>query len=415
MIRTLARILAISVLALPASGQEIQYEKYELPNGLTVILHEDHSLPVVAINSWYYVGSKDEAVGRSGFAHLFEHLMFMGTRRVPGGNFDTVMEGGGGWNNATTSEDRTNYYSFGPANLLETLLWLDADRLQDLGGEMTQEKLDKQREVVRNERRQSAENRPYGRAELRLHELMFPPGHPYHISVIGTHEDLVAASVEDVKKFFGRFYVPNNMSLVVAGDFDREQVKPVIEKLFGTLPRGSEPVHRSAEPAGMSGVVRNTMSDNVQFAKVYLAYHSPAFFGPGDAEMDLLAAILSSGISSRLYQKLVYENQLATDVRAYQESMLLGSVFNISATARPGVELARVETAIDEVIDELKRVGPTEDELERHRAGIEFGAVNRLQSLLAKADALNRYSFHFTKPEVKDPLILPLVKKLLGM
>ena len=193
-----AAVLVLSIIS-SAEAQDVKYEKYRLENGMTVILHEDHSLPVACINLWYYVGSKDEAAGRSGFAHLFEHLMFMGTNRVPGGDFDTIMESGGGWNNASTSRDRTNYFSFGPSNLLPRLLWLDADRLEDLGEAMTQEKLDKQRAVVRNERRQTSEMRPYGKADLKVNELMYPPGHPYHIDVIGSHEDLQAATLQDVK------------------------------------------------------------------------------------------------------------------------------------------------------------------------------------------------------------------------
>jgi predicted Zn-dependent peptidase len=380
-------------------AQEVKYERYQLDNGLTVILHQDHRLPVATINLWYYVGSKDEAVGRSGFAHLFEHLMFMGTERVPEGEFDAIMEARGGWNNATTSEDRTNYFSFGPSNLLETLLWLDADRLQDLGRTMTQEKLDKQREVVRNERRQSYEDRPYGEAELRISELMFPLGHPYHIPVIGTHRDLIAATVDDVKDFFANFYTPRNASLVVAGDFQPDEIKPAIVRLFGTLPRGSEPVRREVPPAKLERVVRNTMSDDVQFAKTWVVYHSPAVYQPGDAEMDLAAAVLSDGITSRLYQKLVYENPLASEVAAYQESRLLGSLFHIEATARPGVGLEQIEQAIDGVLAEFREHGPTADELERHKAKIEFQAVNRLQSLMAKADALNRYQFFFGEPD----------------
>lgn len=386
------------VTAPPLSAQDVSYEKYQLPNGLTVILHEDHRLPVATINLWYYVGSKDEVTGRSGFAHLFEHLMFMGTERVPGGDFDTIMEGGGGWNNATTSEDRTNYFSYGPANLLKTLLWLDADRLQDLGRKMNQEKLDKQREVVRNERRQSYENRPYGPAELRIPELMFPPGHPYRIPVIGTHQDLIAATVEDVKDFFARFYVPCNASLVVAGDFQPAEIKPAIAELFGTLPRGSEPPRREVPPVALQQVVRNTLSDTVQFAKLYLVYHSPAAYQPGDAEMDLIAATLADGITSRLYQALVYEQPLASEVTARQESMLLGSLFAIEATAKPGVELDRLEQAIDEVLAAYRQTGPTPQELERHKAGIEFATMNRLQSVTAKADALNQYQFFFNEP-----------------
>ena len=386
------------IAARPLPAQDVKYEKYQLPNGLTVILHEDHRLPVATINLWYYVGSKDEVPGRSGFAHLFEHLMFMGTERVPGGEFDKLMEAGGGWNNATTSEDRTNYFSYGPANQLKTLLWLDADRLQDLGRKMDQEKLDKQREVVRNERRQSYETRPYGPAELRIPELMFPPGHPYHIPVIGTHQDLVAATVDDVKDFFAKYYVPCNASLVVAGDFQPAEIKPVVAELFGTLPRGSEPIHRDAPPVKLDRVVRSTLSDAVQFAKIYLVYHSPAAYQPGDAEMDLVAATLGDGLTSRLYQALVYENPLASEVTAHQESMLLGSLFSIEATAKPGVELDRLEQAIDEVLTAYRQSGPTPQELERHKAGIEYATINQLQSVTAKADALNQYQFFFGEP-----------------
>lgn len=395
--RTFAASLTFA-LACCATAQDISYERYELANGMTVILHEDHSLPVASVNLWYYVGSKDEQPRRSGFAHLFEHLMFMGTERVPGGDFDTIMEGGGGWNNATTSEDRTNYFEMGPSSLLPTLLWLEADRLEALGANMTQEKLDKQREVVRNERRQSYENRPYGQADLRVQEMMYPQGHPYHIPVIGTHEDLQAATVEEVKNFFATYYVPANTSLVVAGDFDSAKIKPLIDKLFGTLPRGSEPVHRSADPVTLDKVVRTTMSDQVQFAKIRMVYHSPAYFKAGDAEMDLTAAILATGISSRLYQKLIYENELATDVSAFQSSMYLGSLFYIDVTAKPGVSLDEIELVVDQVIAKLTADGPTAEELERHKALTEYAAVNRLQSIMTRADMLNRYQFYFGEP-----------------
>ncbi|MCA9253081.1 MAG: insulinase family protein, partial [Phycisphaerales bacterium] len=355
--------LVLALTALPARAQNVAYEKYVLDNGMTVILHEDHSLPAACINLWYRVGSKDEAVGRSGFAHLFEHLMFMGTRRVPDGDFDTLMESGGGWNNATTSEDRTNYFSMGPAELLPTLLWLDADRLEDLGKEMTLEKLDKQRAVVRNERRQSVENVPYGKANHAIYQIMFPEGHPYHGTVIGSHEDLESATVDDVKNFFATYYVPSNASLVVAGDFDPNEIKPLVNRLFGTLPRGSEVIHAEAKPVQMKASKTLTYTDNVQNARTHLVYHSPARFQPGDAEMDLAAEILASGISSRLYQELIYKNDLATDVSAYQASSLLGSLFFIEATAKPGVELQAIEDVIDQTVATFLKDGPTNDEL----------------------------------------------------
>ncbi len=385
-------------LAGVASAQSVKYEKYKLPNGMTVILHEDDSLPMASVNLWYRVGAKDEPKGRSGFAHLFEHLMFMGTRRAPGSQFDDLMEAAGGWSNASTSEDRTNYFELGPSSLLPTLLWLEADRLEDLGREMTHAKLDKQRAVVRNERRQSYENQPYGMAELRVFEEMFPQGHPYHIPVIGTHEDLEAATVGDVKNFFKAYYLPRNASLVVAGDFDSKKIKPLVGKLFGTLPPGREPTYRQAAPVKLDKVKRVAMKDAVQFDKTIMVYHSPKHYARGDAEMDLAAAILTDGISSRLYQALIYKNKLAIDVSAHQSSMMLGSLFRIEATAKPGVSLDRIEKVIDDVVAKFIKDGPTEDELARQKAKIEYGMVTRLQSIMSKADKLNQYEFHFGEP-----------------
>ena len=381
-----------------AGAQNVTFERYQLPNGMTVILHEDHSLPVACINTWFYVGSKDEAPGRSGFAHLFEHLMFMGTRRVPGNSFDVIMERGGGWNNASTSEDRTNYFSFGPSSLLPTLLWLDADRLEDLGKEMTQEKLDKQREVVRNERRQTSEMQPYGRADLKIGELMYPPNHPYHHTVIGSHEDLEAGTLQDVKDFFATYYVPNNASLVVAGDFDPKEIKPLIEKLFGTLPRGGEAPHYKAGPVTLDEVRRATFTDNVQFPRLTYVYHSPASYADGDAEMDLAAGVLGDGKSSRLYKKLVYDEKLATDVSANQYSSYLGSLFQVEVTARPDASRERIEQLTDEVLATFVKDGPTKEELERQKTSHEFSTVTQLESLLRRADQLNEYQFYLGTP-----------------
>jgi len=389
-------------LAAAAPAQKLEVEKYRLPNDLTVILHEDHSLPVACVNLWYHVGSKDEAARRSGFAHLFEHLMFMGTKRVPGSDFDRLMEAGGGWNNASTSEDRTNYFSFGPSSLLPTLLWLDADRLEDLGREMTQEKLDKQRDVVRNERRQTSEMEPYGKAELKIGELMFPEGHPYHHPVIGSHEDLEAATLKDVVDFFANYYVPANASLVVAGDFDPAKIKPLIASLFGTLPRGSDPMHRTAPPARLTGTTRVTFTDRVQFPRVSMVWHSPAAYRPGDAEVDLAADVLADGKSSRLYQRLIYQEPLATDVRARQSSMMLGSLFTIEVTARAGVPLDKIEAAVDEVVRGFVETGPTEDELRRRQIAQEVDLLRSLESLLTRADRLNAYNFHFGEPNAVE-------------
>lgn len=391
-------IVTVLATAACASAQQVSIEKYQLDNGMTVILHEDHSLPVATINTWFYVGSKDEAPGRSGFAHLFEHLMFMGTKRVPGSDFDILMERGGGWNNASTSEDRTNYYSFGPSSLLPTLLWLDADRLEDLGKEMTKEKLDKQREVVRNERRQTSEMQPYGKADLKIGELMYPPDHPYHHTVIGSHEDLEAATLQDVKDFFARYYVPNNACLVVAGDFDPKEIKPLIQKLFGTLPRGAAPLHKSAEPVTLDEVRRVTYTDKVQYPRLTLVYHSPAMFKPGDAELDIASAILGEGKSSRLYKRLVIEEKLATDVSAAQVSGYLGSYFQVEVTALPDAPRDRVEQVTEEVLAAFAKDGPTAAEVQRQKTAVEFERVSDLESLLNRADKLNEYQFHFGDP-----------------
>lgn len=397
----LSRRVAACVIAAVAGlapAQDIKFEKYTLPNGMTVILHEDHTLPVVGINTWFHVGAKDEPAGRSGFAHLFEHLMFMGTQRVPGNQFDIIMETGGGANNASTSFDRTNYYSNGPSALLPTLLWLDADRLEDLGRTMSQAKLDKQRDVVRNERRQSIENAPYGKAELAITEIMFPLGHPYHYEVIGRHEDLEAATVQDVKDFFGTFYVPNNASLVVSGDFKSDEIKPLVAKLFGTIAKGAEPMHTTAPPQKLGRVVHAVALDQVQLPKIAMCYHSPSQFAEGDAEMDLLGAVLSQGKSSRLYKRLVLDEKLASDVSAYQNSSLLQSVFRIDVTAVEGADLDTIERITDEEVNRLLKDGITSEELEQRKATIELGKLSQAQSPAAVADKLNEYEFFWGDP-----------------
>jgi predicted Zn-dependent peptidase len=383
----------------PALGQEIRYEKYQLPNGMTVILHEDHALPSVTIDTWFRVGAKDEPPGRSGFAHLFEHLMFMGTQRVPGNDFDRLMEAGGGANNASTSLDRTNYYSTGPGSLLPTLLWLDADRLEDLGRAMDSDKLRKQQDVVRNEIRQQVENTPYGRADESMYRLMYPQGHPYHNAVYGTHEDLEAADVWNVKDFFATYYVPNNASLVVAGDFDPAQIKPLVQRLFGTLPAGAPVEHRAAPVPRLEHEVRATMLDKVQLPLIRRVWHSPAYYGEGDAEMDLAGAVLSQGKNSRLYQRLVMQDKVAVEVSARQESAALSSLFIVDVLCRPGADLAAVERTVDAELERLATEGPAPRELEERRATMELAKLAELQSLRNVADKLNEYEYYFHEPD----------------
>ncbi len=388
----------LGLIAATSFSQDVKVEKYSLSNGMTVILHEDHSLPVATVNIWYYVGSKDEADRRSGFAHLFEHLMFMGTDRVPTGQYDKIMEGGGGSNNASTAEDRTNYFDVGPANLLPTLLWLEADRLEDLGRTMTQKKLDLQRDVVKNERRQNTENTPYGKAYESINGLMFPPTHPYHTSVIGSMEDLDNATVKDVQGFFATYYVPNNASMVIAGDFKSAEIKPLIAKLFGTLPRQNDVSRKSVPTIPHQGVRRLTMTDQVQASKIIMVWHSPAAYQPGDVDMSLTGSILSSGLNSRLYQRLVVKDKLATEVSASQNSLLLGSYFYIDVTMAPGSVESQLEAAIDDELTKYAKTGPTSEELKRQSANLEYSTLSSLQSIESKADKLNEYQFFLGEP-----------------
>jgi zinc protease len=376
----------------------ISFSKYQLSNGLTVILHEDHSLPIVAVNLWYRVGSKDEKPGRTGFAHLFEHLMFTGSKHVPGNAIDLIMESAGGSNNADTENDRTSYYDIAPSQLLETLLWIEADRLTTLDDVTTRKQLDLQRDVVRNERRQQYENRPYGRAHLVIPEEMYPASHPYHWPVIGSHRDLEAATVADVQAFFRRYYVPANASLVVAGDFRPAQARKWIDRYFGWIPRAPEPEHGAARPATLARSKVRVLRDRVQLPRVYHVYHSPAAYQPGDAEADLLARVMAGGKNSRLYKSLVYEQRIAQDVSAFQDSHRLGSLFYVIATAKPGHALAEVERAIDAEIDKLRRAPASPRELQRVRNGIEMAFFQSLEQVEQRARTLNGYEYFYGDP-----------------
>ena len=397
---TVASTACSTISNMQASAREearlsVDCETYTLPNGLQVTLHEDRSLPQVVIDTWVHVGSKDEAHRRTGFAHLFEHLMFMGTERVPDNQFDVIMESGGGSNNASTSNDRTNYFSIGPSSLLPTLLWLDADRFDALSENMTQEKLDLQREVVRNERRQTSENVPYGKASLLLPPLLFPAGHPYHHSVIGSHEDLEAATLQDVIDFFDTYYVPGNASLVVAGDFDSAEVKPLIESTFGALEARPLPQHRSAEPVALADDVYATAYDRVQFPKLILVWHSPPYMQPGDGEMDIAATILGGGPSTRLEKRLVHDERLAQEVTVYQGSRELGSVFHVEAVAAPGAELDAIKAIVLEELAAFAKEGPEPSEITRTQAELEAGFLRRVEGLFARADRMNMYLRHY--------------------
>jgi predicted Zn-dependent peptidase len=406
--RTAAFTAAVLLGHATASADvSIPFTKTALPNGMTVIFHEDHAVPIAVVNVSYGVGSRYETQGRTGFAHLFEHLMFMGTRRAPTKAFDAWMESAGGWNNAWTSQDRTDYYDVGPPSGVDLLLWLEADRLRDLGPLMTLEKLNAQREVVRNERRQTSENTPYGKVELRLPELLYPATHPYHHPVIGSHADLEAATVDDVKDFFAKYYDPANASIVVAGDFDAKKARATIDKWFGTIPSRSTAVDPGApgfsdtKPT-LTGVVREVIEDDVELPKIVMAWQSPKHFAEGDAELDLVATALATGKASRLYKSLVYEQKIAQSVEASQESGFLGSRFTIGVIVRPGVTNEKVEAAIDAEVNKLRAATLADDELTRAKNLVETAFVTRLQGVKDRAALLNMY-----EAEVRDPGYAP--------
>lgn len=377
----------------------VPYEQFMLKNGLNVILHVDKTTPTVTVNQWYHVGSGYEKPGRTGFAHLFEHIMFEGSKNVPEGKFDEWLEAAGGSNNGSTNVDRTNYFEDIPSNALELALFLDSDRMGFLLDDMSQAKLDGQRDVVKNERRQSYENRPYGYAFLMLSESLYPASHPYSWPTIGSMNDLTAASIEDVKEFFRLYYAPNNASLSIAGDIDPVKTKAMVEKWFGEIPMGKPVPPQDRTMASLAAEKRMTIEDRVQLPRLYMAWHSPATLTPGDAELDLLSSVLAGGKNSRLYKRLVYDLQIAQDVSAFQSSSKLGSMFVISSTARAGHTLAELEQVIQQELDMIKSAVPAVREVERARNQYEASFIERLESVNGKADMLNNYYYLTGNPD----------------
>jgi zinc protease len=397
----IATLLAVGALAVGPSALaqtapkiEIPYTQFTLPNGLTVILHEDHSVPLVSTNMWYHVGSARERPGRTGFAHLFEHLMFMGSGHVKPGEFDDWLEGVGGTNNGSTENDHTNYWINVPSNAIELALFLESDRMGYLLDSMTPKTVDAQRDVVKNERRESYENRPYGQAELLLGELLYPEGHPYHWPVIGYMPDLTAASYEDVVDFNKKYYAPSNASLVVAGDIDPVATRKLVEKWFGDIKAGPTPDPMTVPGVALRGVTKKTITDKVQLPRIYLAWLTPPHFAPGDAALDMVADALAGGKNSRLYKRLVYDMQIAQDVQASQQSQQLSSSFVIEATARPGHTVDELVKVIDEEIAKLQTTTPDAHETQRSINTIEasfFKRMEQIGSFGGKADQLNTY------------------------
>jgi len=393
-----AVLLALTSTFSSAADVEIPLEKYELPNGLDVILAPDRSTPIVYVSIWYHVGSKDERTGLTGFAHLFEHLMFQGSLSNDGEYF-APLERLGASINGTTSFDRTNYYEVLPSQHLPVALFVESDRMGYLLDVLSQEKLDNQREVVRNERRQNVEDRPYGNAYQLLLQGIYPPSHPYSHLPIGSHEDLQAASLEDVIAFFQTWYVPNNASLVVAGDIDIDATKQMIRTHFGGIPAGPQPERIEAQPVTMTEGKRIVDYDDVPEQRVWMAWHSPRLFQEGDAELDLLASTLTAGEDSRLVKTLVREKRLAKDIVSYQQSGLLSSTFVIRATANPDHTTAELVTEIQAALREIwSTAPPTDKEIESARTTYERSFYDRISTIAGKAETLQSYNLHVGDP-----------------
>jgi len=367
---------------------QIPFETYKLPNGLTVILSEDHTTPTVAVDIWYHVGSKNEMPGRTGFAHLFEHVMFTGSGHVPYGLHDKLTEGVGGGNNGSTTNDRTNYYETIPSNYLESALWLESDRMGFLLDTLDIAKLNAQRDVVKNERRQSYDNQPYGRVGEIFSGAMYPKTHPYSWPVIGSMTDLSAASEEDVKAFFRLYYTPNNATLAVVGDFDPKQAKAWIQKYFGDLPQG-KPVERPKVPLGkLDASKRLVYEDRVQVPRLYIQWPTVGSKHDDDYALSVMGSILSGPRTARLTKALVYDTQIASQVAAFENSAEDVGVFQLVVIPRPEHTLTEIEAAVDQVIQKFATEGPTAEELQKAKAGLELGFLRGLESNLGKANQL---------------------------
>ena len=382
---------------------QIPFTKRTLANGLEVVVHEDHQLPMVAVNVWYHVGSKNEQPGRTGFAHLFEHLMFEGSEHHDHGYFPPLQRAGGVLNGSTNA-DRTNYWEVVPTGALDLALWMESDRMGYLLPALTDRKFNNQRDVVLNERRQNYENRPYGLAGIALSSALFPSDHPYHWPTIGSAEDLRAASIEDVRDFFKTYYHPGNASVSLAGDLDIEQTFALAEQYFGELAPGPA-VQRVHAQAALAESRTLLLEDRVELPRLYLAWHSPAMFAADDAELDIAADVLAHGKTSRLYKTLVYERRVATDVSAYQQSREMSGMFQMACTAAAGIPLAELETAIRAAIGQLAGNGVTDAELERGLAQTEAQFVYRLQTIGGfggKSDQLNAYNTFVGDPGYFD-------------
>jgi zinc protease len=381
----------------------LPFTKRTLDNGLDVIVHEDRQLPIVAVNIWYHVGSKNERPGRTGFAHLFEHLMFEGSEHYDKGFFPPLQQAGAVLNGSTNT-DRTNYWEVVPSSALDLALWMESDRMGYLLPALTRERFENQRDVVLNERRQNYDNRPYGFSLMAITSALYPPDHPYHWMTIGAAEDIKAMQFEEVQAFFRTYYHPANASLVLAGDIDTGRGFELAEHYFGELPTGV-PVPPVAARAELSSEHRLLLEDRVELPRLYMAWHSPPIFAGDDAEMDLLGDLLANGKTSRLYRTLVYERRIAVDVSAYQSSRELGGYFLLVVTAAPGQSLSDIGALCDRELENIVESGPTADEMDRAAAQAESHFIYRLQTVGGfggKSDQLNAYNVWLDDPGFFD-------------
>ena len=383
----------------------ISFTQHRLDNGLDVLIHEDHGCPIVAVNVWYHVGSKNERPGHTGFAHLFEHLMFEGSQHYDRGYFQPLQQAGA-LLNGSTNADRTNYWEVVPRNALDLALWMESDRMGYLLPALTEAKFENQRDVVLNERRQNYENRPYGLAGMAIVASLYSPDHPYHWVTIGEADDIRAARLEDVRAFFQTYYRPRNASLALAGDVTTDEALALATEYFGGIEAGEEPPSvEYTPPPPASQDTRLLLEDRVELPRLYIAWHSPRLFAADDAELDLVGDVLAGGKTSRLYRTLVYEERIATEIAASQNSREIGGFFQIVATAAPGRTLPELERAITQTLSTLVEEGPTALEMERGQAQAEASFVYRLQTVGGfggKSDQLNTYNTYLGNPGFFD-------------
>jgi len=388
------------------TAPKLHIEKYQLANGLTVILSEDHRLPQVAVDIWYHVGAANQVPGKSGFAHLFEHMMFSGAKHIgpqPFKVLEAVGTQAGAMANGTTNFDRTNYFEVVPSNELPTALWLESDRMGFLLDTLDQKKLAVQRKVVSNERRQSYENRPYGTAELKICDALYPAPHPYYDCVIGTLADIQGASIQDLRDFFHSYYSPNNAALAIVGDFKPEEVKPLVEKYFGPIPRGPAIAPPSAVTPAFTEPIEATVYDkNIDAPRLTMVWHGVKPFSPDEAPGDVLAAILGQGKTSRLYQTLVFDKQVAADVDAGDIALGLGGWFEVDATANRGHTLAELRPMVQGILDDVRKNGVTPEEVSRAVRNIvadKMRGLERIGGFGGKADLLDMYQTYTGNPD----------------